>query len=80
MRLAFLVRDVACEVDEYATTRLARAAAQGRHDVWYVGLGDVELGESDEQLVARARPAELEPGDTWRASSDGSRSATPNAS
>jgi glutathione synthase len=64
MRLAFLVRDVATEVDEYATTRLARAAAQGGHRVWYVGVGDVELGESDGHLVARARAAEFDRADT----------------
>ena len=56
MRLAFLVNDVATEIDEYTTTRLARAAAQGGHEVWYVGVGDAELGESDGQLVGRAHP------------------------
>ncbi|MBC9823361.1 glutathione synthase [Terrabacter sp. MAHUQ-38] len=64
MRLAFFVNDVATEVDEYTTTRLARAAAQAGHEVWYVGVGDVELGESDGQLVARARAAELDRDDT----------------
>ena len=39
MRLAFFVLDVATEIDEYTTTRLARAAVQGGHEVWYVGLG-----------------------------------------
>ena len=64
MRLAFFVNDVDTEVDEYTTTRLARAAAQGGHEVWYVGVGDVELGESDGQLVARAHAAEFEKDDT----------------
>jgi glutathione synthase len=64
MRLAFFVNDVATEIDEYTTTRLARAAAQHGHEVWYVGAGDVEFGESDGHLVARARAAELEPDDT----------------
>ena len=64
MRLAFFVNDVATEVDEYTTTRLARAAAQGGHEVWYVGVGDVELGESDGQLVARAHAAEFDKDDT----------------
>ena len=64
MRLAFFVNEVATEVDEYTTTRLARAAAQGGHDVWYVGVGDVELGESEGQLLARARSAQFEEGDT----------------
>ena len=57
MRLAFFVLDVATEIDEYATTRLARAAAQGGHQVWYVGVGDVEHGGSDGQLSARAHAA-----------------------
>ena len=64
MRLAFFVNDVGTEVDEYTTTRLARAAAQGGHEVWYVGVGDVELGESDGQLVARAHAAQLRSHDT----------------
>ena len=64
MRLAFFVLDVATEVDEYTTTRLARAAVQGGHEVWYVGLGDVEHGENDGQLSARAHRAEFEKGDT----------------
>jgi glutathione synthase len=64
MRLAFFVLDVATEVDEYTTTRLARAAVQGGHEVWYVGLGDVEHGENDGQLSARAHRAEFEAADT----------------
>ena len=64
MRLAFFVNDVETEVDEYATTRLARAAAQGGHEVWYVGVGDVELRGTDGELVARARAAGLESNDT----------------
>lgn len=63
MRLAFLVNDVATEVDEYTTTRLARAAAQRGHDVSYVGVGDFEHGESD-GLVALARAAEFKEDDT----------------
>jgi hypothetical protein len=80
MRLAFFVNDVATEIDEYTTTRLARAAAQGGHEVWYVGVGDVELGESDGQLVARAHAAEFRQDDTLEASWSASRSATPNGS
>lgn len=64
MRLAFFVNDVATEVDEYTTTRLARAAAQGGHEVWYVGVGDLEHGERDGQLSARAHAAEFEANDT----------------
>ena len=64
MRLAFLVNDVATEVDEYTTTRLARAAAQRGHQVWYVGVEDVELGESDGLLLAWAHPAVFTKGDS----------------
>jgi glutathione synthase len=64
MKLAFFVNDVATEVDEYTTTRLARAAAQGGHEVWYVGVADVEHGERDGQLSARAHGAEFEKADT----------------
>lgn len=64
MRLAFFVNDVATEIDEYTTTRLARAAAQRGHEVWYVGVGDVEFGDSDGHLVARAHAAEFGTDDT----------------
>ena len=63
MRIAFFVNEVDTEVDEYTTTRLARAAAQLGHETWYVGVGDVELGD-DEHLVARAHAAEFEKHDT----------------
>jgi glutathione synthase len=63
MRLGLFVNEVDTEIDEYATTRLARAAARAGHDVWYVGVGDVELGASG-QLVARGRRATFEEGDT----------------
>ena len=64
MRLAFFVNEVATEIDEYTTTRLARAAAQRGHEVWYVGLEDVELGESNGQLTARAHASVFEADDT----------------
>ncbi|HEU4908813.1 MAG TPA: glutathione synthase, partial [Propionibacteriaceae bacterium] len=64
MRLAFFVNDVATEIDEYTTTRLARAAARRGHQVWYVGLGDVELGQRNGQLMARAHAAEFDKDDT----------------
>jgi glutathione synthase len=62
MRLAFFVNAVSTEIDEYTTTRLARAAAQRGHDVWYVGAGDVEFAEG--YLWARARAVEFESDDT----------------
>lgn len=64
MRLALFVNDVATEVDEYTTTRLARAAAQGGHEVWYIGVGDLDYGVSDGQLSARAHAAEFAKDDT----------------
>jgi glutathione synthase len=63
MRIAFVVNEVENEVDEYTTTRLARAAARGGHEAWYVGVGDLELG-SDGSFAARARSARWEPRDT----------------
>ena len=81
MRIAFVVNDVETEVDEYTTTRLARAAAQGGHETWYVGVGDLELGSSDGSFAARARAAQVgrrrHPRD---ASWSGSRHATPSGS
>jgi glutathione synthase len=65
MRIAFLVNEVVTEVDEYTTTRLARAAAQCGHQVWYVGVGDAEFGQ-DGLLVARAHAAEFKKGDTLK--------------
>jgi glutathione synthase len=63
VRLAFFVNDVATEIDEYTTTRLARAAAQRDHEVWYVGIGDVELA-GDGRLVARGHAAVFKKNDT----------------
>ena len=56
MRIAFLVNQVETEIDEYATTRLAKAAALMGHEVWYVGLGDLRIGEPDGEIGAHARP------------------------
>ena len=56
MRIAFLVNSVETEIDEYATTRLAKAAALLGHEVWYVGMGDLRIGEPDGEIGAHARP------------------------
>jgi len=64
MKLAFLVNDVDTEVDEYTTTRLARAATRGGHETWYVGVGDLEFGSSDGLFAAMARAAEWKDDDT----------------
>ena len=56
MRIVFLVNRVETEIDEYATTRLAKAAALMGHEVWYVGVGDVKIGEPDGEIGAHAHP------------------------
>lgn len=52
MRAAFIVNDIATEVDGYTTTRLARAAAKTGHEVYYADLGDLRWGPDD---ILRAR-------------------------
>lgn len=59
MKLAFFVNDVGTEIDEYTTTRMAKAAAVQGHEVWYVGLGDITQ-RPDQRLVARARSGSRE--------------------
>ena len=60
MKLVFFVNDVATEVDEYTTTRLAIAAARMEHEVYYVGAGDVRYrsGRSMSALAHVARHSE----------------------
>lgn len=77
MRIAFLINDMATEVDEYTTTRLARAAARGGHEVWYVGVGDVELGPDVDQLLGRAHAAELDEDDTLESFIERARARDP---
>ena len=67
MRIAFLVNRVETEVDEYATTRLAKAAALMGHEVWYIGLGDLRIGEPDGEIGAHARPGIARDDDTLTA-------------
>ena len=64
MRIAFLVNQVETEIDEYATTRLAKAAALMGHEIWYVGMGDLRIGEPDGQIGAHARPGIAQDEDT----------------
>lgn len=56
MKIAFFVNDVATEKAFYTTTRLARAAAEAGHEVWYLG-GDDFAYDPDESVRARARRA-----------------------
>jgi glutathione synthase len=67
MKMAFVVNRVETEIDEYATTRLAQAAALMGHEVWYVGLGDVRIGEPDGEIGAHARPGMARDDDTLTA-------------
>jgi glutathione synthase len=62
MKIAFFVNEVATEDSEFTTTRLAKAAAQLDHEVWYVGVGDVDY-EPDETLRAHGHQAVYEEGD-----------------
>jgi glutathione synthase len=63
MRVAFFVNDVSTEIDEYTTTRLAKAAAIQGHEAWYVGLGDISQ-KPDQRLAAVARAGLPKPDDT----------------
>ena len=62
MKLAFFVNDVATEISEYTTTRLARAAAAAGHEVWYVGAGDIG-NQPDGGMRAHAHIAAYRDGD-----------------
>ena len=52
MKIAFFVNDIATEDSEFTTTRLALAAAKRDHEVWYVGVGDVDY-DPNEKLGAK---------------------------
>jgi glutathione synthase len=54
MRLGFVVNDVATEVPQYTTVRLALAARRRGHEVWLMGVGDLSHADSGE-VNARAR-------------------------
>ena len=56
MKIGFFVNEVAHEKPEYSTTRLARAAIDFGHDVFYIGAGDFTYRPTDEVRVY-ARPA-----------------------
>jgi glutathione synthase len=62
MRLVFFVNEIATEVDEYTTTRLAISAARLGHDVWYVGAGDVRYDPTG-KMWANAHVARHSEGD-----------------
>ena len=54
MKLGLFVNDVATELPEYTTTRLARAAVRRGHEVFYIAT-DGFACDPDESLRARAR-------------------------
>jgi len=76
MRIAFLVNQVETEIDEYSTTRLAKAAALMGHEVWYVGLGDLRIGEPDGEIGAHGRPGIAQDDDTLAAFVDRVKEST----
>ena len=76
MRIVFLVNRVETEIDEYATTRLAKAAALMGHEVWYVGLGDLRIGEPDGEIGAHGRPGIAQDDDTLAAFVDRVKEST----
>ena len=53
MKLGIFVNDVATEKAFYTTTRLAMAAVDRGHDVWYIGAGDLAY-DPDDALRAQA--------------------------
>ena len=62
MRIAFFVNEVATEDSEFTTNRLAIAAAKRDHEVWYVGVGDVDY-DYNEKLRARGHRGDYKEGD-----------------
>jgi len=69
MKIAFFVNEIATEESEFATTRLAKAAAQREHEVWYVGVGDVDY-DPNEKLRARGHRGDHREGDDLKAYMD----------
>jgi glutathione synthase len=53
VKLGIFVNEVAGEKPQYTTTRLAMAAANRGHDVWYIGAGDFAC-DPDDALRAQA--------------------------
>jgi glutathione synthase len=62
MKVAFFVNEVDTEDSEFTTTRLAMAAAKLDHEVWYVGVGDVDY-DPNEKLRARGHRGTYKEGD-----------------
>lgn len=56
MKLGLVVNDIKTEENGYTTTRLGVAALNSGHEVWVMGVGDLEYG-ADEVVRAIARAA-----------------------
>ena len=57
MKLGLFVNEVEHERPEYSTTRLAFAATEAGHDVFYIGAGDFTYHPTDEvKVIARRAP------------------------
>ncbi len=54
MRIGFFINDISTEQTTYTTTRLALAATNRGHEVWYIGASDFAY-DPDDFLKARAR-------------------------
>lgn len=54
MRIGFVINDIATEIAEYTTVRLARAATNLGHEAWMMGVGDF-VYDPDGSIHARAR-------------------------
>jgi glutathione synthase len=61
VKLGIFVNDVATEKPEYTTTRLAMAAVDRGHEVWYAGAGDFAYAPDD---ALRAQACRAEAGHT----------------
>ena len=53
MKIAFVVNDIMTEQPGYSTVRLAMAATNRGHEVWFIGSGDFAY-DTDEKIHARA--------------------------
>lgn len=51
MKIGFVVNNIASELPQYSTTRLAMAATNAGHEVWLMGVGDLGL-DADGHVVA----------------------------
>jgi glutathione synthase len=56
VKLGIVVNDIRTEEPEYTTTRLAIAAVNLEHEVWVMGVGDLEY-DPDDRVRAQARRA-----------------------